>query len=155
MKNLLLTAVVATMALASPGAQSLDPMTAEDTLNVRTANVLDLSDDGRRVAIGVRKLADNATTDHRRYGDPTYFAPSMVELMVIDTGSATAERVGKGLLNIRQAAWDSTGARLALLTAAETPAGLAGTTLWIYDADRKTLSEVPRHAGTNVAANSG
>src|SRR5688572_1964492 len=151
----LATSLLVAVALTAPQAQSLDPISAEDILNVRTANVLDLSDDGRRVAIGVRKLADNATTDHRRYGDPTYFAPSMVELMVLDTASGTAERVGKGLLNIRQAAWDSTGARLALLTAAETPAGLPGTTLWIYDADRKTLSEVPRHAGTNVAANSG
>jgi dipeptidyl aminopeptidase/acylaminoacyl peptidase len=154
MKNLLLTAVVATMALASPGAQSLDPMTAEDTLKVRTANVLDLSDDGRRVAIGVRRLADNATTDHRRYGDPTYFAPSMVELMVIDTATGTADRIGKGLLNVRQASWNATGAKLAVLTAAETPAGLPVTTLWVYDTDRKSLAEVPRLAGSSVAANS-
>ena len=89
--------LVVVAALAAPAAQSLDPITAEDTLNVRTANVLDLSDDGRRVAIGVRRLADNATTDHRRYGDPTYFAPSMVELMVIDTATGAADRVGKGL----------------------------------------------------------
>ena len=98
-------------ALTAPAAQSLDPITAEDTLNVRTANVLDLSDDGRRVAIGVRRLADNATTDHRRYGDPTYFAPSMVELMVIDTATGAADRIGKGLLNVRQAAWNASGAQ--------------------------------------------
>ncbi|HJU43683.1 MAG TPA: prolyl oligopeptidase family serine peptidase [Vicinamibacterales bacterium] len=138
----------------TPAAQSLDPISAEDLLNVRTANVLDLSDDGRRVAIGVRKLADNATTDHRRYGDPTYFAPSMVELMVIDVSSGAADRVGKGLLNVRQAAWNATGGKLAFLTAAETSAGLPVTTLWVYDADRKTLSEVPRHASAKVAANS-
>ena len=150
----LATSLVVAAALTAPAAQSLDRISAEDILNVRTANVLDLSDDGRRVAIGVRKLADNATTDHRRYGDPTYFAPSMVELTVIDTVSGAAERVGKGLLNVRQAAWNSTGARLAILTAAETPAGLPVATLWVYDADRKTLSEVPRQAGASVAANS-
>ena len=82
MTKWLATSLVVAAALTAPAAQSLDPISAEDILNVRTANVLDLSDDGRRVAIGVRRLADNATTDHRRYGDPTYFAPSMVELMV-------------------------------------------------------------------------
>jgi dipeptidyl aminopeptidase/acylaminoacyl peptidase len=147
-------ALLFAVALTAPAAQSLAPISAEDILNVRTANVLDLSDDGRRVAIGVRRLADNATTDHRRYGDPTYVAPSMVELMVIDTATGAADRVGKGLLNVRQAAWDASGAKLAVLTAAETTDGLPQTTVWIYDADRRTLHEVPRQAGPAVAANS-
>ena len=116
--------------------------------------MLDLSDDGRRVAVGVRRLADNATTDHRRYGDPTYFAPSMVELMVIDTATGAADRIGKGLLNVRQAAWNASASKLAVLTAAENAAGLPVTTLWVYDAERKTLAEVPRAAGSSVAANS-
>jgi hypothetical protein len=42
--------------------------------------VLDLSEDGRLVAIGARRLYDNAETNHRRYGDPTYFAPTMVDV---------------------------------------------------------------------------
>ncbi len=154
MTKWLATSLVVAAALSAPAAQSLDLITAEDTLNVRTANVLDLSDDGRRVAIGVRRLADNATTDHRRYGDPTYFAPSMVELLVIDTATGTADRIGKGLLNVRQASWNASGAKLAVLTAAETPAGLPVTTLWVYDADRKSLAEVPRQPGSSVAANS-
>jgi dipeptidyl aminopeptidase/acylaminoacyl peptidase len=141
-------------ALSAPAAQSLDTISAADILEVKTANVLDLSDDGRRVAIGVRKLADNATTDHRRYGDPTYFAPSMVELMVIDTTSGATDRVGKGLLNVRQAAWNASGSKLAVLTAAESAAGLPVTTLWVYDAERKTLTEVPRQANAAVAATS-
>ena len=75
---------------SSPSAQSLDPITAEDTLKVQTASVLDLSEDGRFVAIGARRLYDNAETNHRRYGDPTYFAPTMVELQVIDTRTGAA-----------------------------------------------------------------
>ena len=43
--------------------------------------MLDLSEDGRRVAIGVRRLADNADTDHRRYGDPDL-------LRAVDGGAA-------------------------------------------------------------------
>ena len=99
-----------------------EAFTADDILRVATLTVLDLSEDGRRVAASVRRLRDNAVTDHRRYGDPTYVAPSMVELLVIDTRSGAIERPATGLLNIRQAAWNRAGDRLALLTAAESAA---------------------------------
>ena len=59
----------------------------------------------------------------------------MVDLQVIDTRTGAADKVGKGLMNVRQAAFTRDGARLALLTAAETPAGLPITSLWIYDVD--------------------
>ena len=141
-------------ALVAPAAQSLAPISAEDTLKVTTVTVLDLSDDGRRVAVGARRLFDNAETNHRRYGDPTYFAPSMVELRVIDTRTGAIDKVGSGLMNVRQAAWTRDGSRLAVLTAAESASGLPITTLWVYNADRKTLAEVPRQKGAEVAANS-
>jgi dipeptidyl aminopeptidase/acylaminoacyl peptidase len=146
--------LIAAATLTAPQAQSLDPMTAEDTLKVQTAAVLDLSEDGRFVAIGARRLYDNAETNHRRYGDPTYFAAAMVDLQVIDTRSGAADRVGKGLMNVRQAAFTSNGAKLAVLTAAETPTGLPITSLWVYDVARKTLVEVPRKSGAEVAAGS-
>src|SRR4051812_14611479 len=59
--------------------------TAEDMLKISTASVLDLSDDGRRVAVSVRRAYDNAEVDNRRFGDPTYLSPSQVKLLVIDT----------------------------------------------------------------------
>ncbi len=154
MKKLLAAFGLAVVAIASPSTQALDPITAEDTLKVTTVNVLDFSEDGRRVAVGARRLYDNAETNHRRYGDPTYFAPSMVELKVIDTRTGATEKVGTGLINIRQAAWTRDGSRLALLTAAESAAGLPETRLWIYHVDRKSLAEVPRQRGADVAANS-
>ena len=149
-----LVLVTLALALASPSAQSGSPISAEDILKVTTASVLDLSDDGRRVAIGARRLFDNATTDHRRYGDPAYVAPSMMEVQVIDTATGAADRVGTGLMNVRTASFTPDGARLALLTAAETPAGLPVTTLWVYDVAGKRLTQVPRSAGAEVAANS-
>lgn len=146
--------LIAAVWFAASHAQSLDVITAEDMLKVTTAQILDLSEDGRLVAIGARRTFDNAETNHRRYGDPTYFAPSMVELMVVNTQSGAVDRVGKGLMNVRQAAFTRDGARLGLLTAAETPAGLPLTSLWIYDVARRTLVEVPRKPDAAVAANS-
>jgi dipeptidyl aminopeptidase/acylaminoacyl peptidase len=150
----LLAALVVVSALSSPSAQSLEPMSAEDTLKVTTVAVLDLSEDGSLIAVGARRLYDNAETNHRRYGDPTYFAPNLVDLQVIDTRTGAAAKVGKGLMNVRQAAFTPNGARLALLTAAETAAGLPLTSLWIYDVAGKGLVEVPRRRGAEVAANS-
>ena len=106
MKRLFATvAVLSCVTLTSPKAQSPDVFTADDILKVATVSVLDFSDDGHRVAAASRRLYDNAEINHRRYGDPTYFAPSMVELLVIDTRTGAIDRPSKGLLNIRQAAW--------------------------------------------------
>ena len=143
-----------TLTLSSPSAQSGTPISAEDILKVATASVLDLSDDGRRVAVGVRRLFDNAETNHRRYGDPTYVTPSLIEVRVVDTATGAGDRVGPGLMNVRSAAFTPDAARLALLTASETPAGLPVTTLWVYEISGKRLTQVPRFAGAEVAANS-
>jgi dipeptidyl aminopeptidase/acylaminoacyl peptidase len=154
MTNKPATVLLIALALSAPSAQSLEPITAEDMLKVTTVNVLDMTEDGRRLAVGARRTYDNAETNHRRYGDPTYVQPSMVELQVIDTGTGATEKIGKGLMNVRQAAWTRDGNRLAVLTASESPAGLPMTSLWVYHVDKKTLVEVPRQKGAEVAATS-
>ena len=63
------------------GAQA-DRFTPDDMLNVVTAAVQDLSEDGRYVAFTERRPRDNAATDNYRYGDPTFIAPSAVRLVV-------------------------------------------------------------------------
>ena len=134
---------------AAAAPQAAREFTAEDMLKVSTASVLDLSDEGRRVAVGARRAYDNAEVDNRRFGDPTYVAPSLVKVMVIDTASGTIDAPFKDLVNVRQAAWSHDGRRLALLTVAnDRPPALV-----IWDAERKTLSDVPRTVP--VAAGSG
>ena len=123
-------------------AQGHRDFTAEDMLKVATASVLDLSDDGRRVAVSVRRPYDNAEVDNRRYGDPTYLSPARVTLQVIDTQTGAAQSPFTGLVDLRQAAWSHDGRRLAILTASIG----AAATLRIWDTERKTLTEVPRKA---------
>ena len=122
--------------------QARRDFTAEDMLKVAAASVLDLSDDGRRVAVSVRRAYDNAEVDNRRYGDPTYLSPSRVTLQVIDTQTGAVESPFNGLVELRQAVWSHDGRRLAILTASTG----APATLRIWDADRKTMTEVPRKA---------
>ena len=138
----IVTAALVVGCAALPGAQARRDFTAEDMLKVATVSVLDLSDDGRRVAVSVRRAHDNAEVDNRRYGDPTYLAPSRVTLQVIDTVTGAAQSPFSGLIELRQAAWSRDGKRLAILTAANG----GPVTVHIWDAERKTLTEVPRKA---------
>jgi dipeptidyl aminopeptidase/acylaminoacyl peptidase len=148
-------AVAISAILLSPEsmAQTQTPFTAADMLKVTTASVLDLTEDGGRVAVAVRKLEDNATTDHRRFGDPAYVPPNLVDVVVYDTRRGTSDRVFTQMMTVRQAAWSRDGSRLALLTVAEDAQRRPVTTAWIWDAARRTLSEVPRQPA--LAPNSG
>ena len=154
MRRYIAVAVFVVVAAARPAGQLNSAFTAEDMLKVATASVLDLTDDGRRVAVAVRTLENNATTDHRRFGDPTYVAPAMVDVVVYDTGSGRADKVFKQLMNVRQAAWSRDGARLALLTTTESSDQLPVTTAWIWDAARQALTEVPRRTNVSIASTS-
>jgi len=136
--------------------QAAAPLTAEDLLNVTTASVLDVSDDGRRVAYATRRPLDNATTDHRRYGDPTYTAPAAVRLFVVDTETGASIPVLPALADIRQAAWSHAGTQLAFLQLQ--PGGIAADPvmrLRVWDAGRGTLRDVTLAGGARIAVNSG
>jgi dipeptidyl aminopeptidase/acylaminoacyl peptidase len=147
---------------ASPpaGAAAKSTFTAEDMTKVTTYTVLDLSDDGRRVAVGARRLADNAEVDNARYGDPTYVAPAWVRLLVIDTATGTTRTPFKELVNVQQAAWSHDGRRLAILSAVNggTPklgqASLPIVRLAVWDAERGVLSEVALKSELRLATNS-
>ena len=123
-------------------------------LKVATSTVLDLAEDGSRVAVAIRTLADNATTDHRRFGDPTYIAPTLVEVVVFDTRTGQSANVFTHKVNVRQAAWTRDGSRLALLTTTENTENLPVTTAWVWDAGARAVTEVPRKPGVAIATNS-
>jgi hypothetical protein len=91
MRTSCLVAVAASALISAPQptTQTLNAFRAEDMLKVATASILDLTEDGARVAVAIRTLENNATTDHRRFGDPTYVAPSMVDVVVFETRSRT------------------------------------------------------------------
>lgn len=130
------------------------PFTADDMLRVATVSVLDVTEDGSRIAIGIRRPIDNPTVDHRRFADPTYLAPARVRLEIVDARTGAADRPFKDLVNVRDAAWSRDGQRLAILLGVEpsAPDGFPGTQLHIWNAASKTLSEV--RASQPIALNS-
>ena len=147
MRNTLCRTALATALSVAPTialAQQPTPFTADDMLKVASVSVLDTTEDGARIAISIRRPIDNATVNHRRYGDPTYLPPSRVMLEIIETQTGAKERPFKDLVNVRDVAWSRDGKRLAILLAkdAATADGFPTTSLHLWDADKKVLSDV-------------
>lgn len=88
--------------------------TVNDLLEVANINVADLSDDGRWIAATIGSLRDRIGIDNRRFGDPTYVAPSLVDVFVIDTQTAKAQRLFPGKRQVRGLKWSPDSTRLAL-----------------------------------------
>ena len=155
-RSVLLRAVPVLALVSVTHAQGPSAFTAEDMSRVASVTVLDVSEDGRRVAAVVRRPVDNETVDHRRYGDPTYLAPAQVTLQVIDTRSGAKDQPFKELVNVRDAAWSRDGRQLAILLARAPSSADAfpSTTLHVWDAERKALAEVTLRGGAAVALNS-
>jgi dipeptidyl aminopeptidase/acylaminoacyl peptidase len=148
----LLGAMPALAQAPSPGSA----FTAEDMLAITTVSVLDLSDDGRYVAVTERRTYDNAETDHRRYGDPTYLTPAAVRLVVIDTTTGARTVLFKDLVNVREGAWSRDGGRLAVIVAVPAADGRTSVArLHIWDAARGVIRELPIRGDKPLAVNSG
>jgi len=151
-----LLVVVSTPHAQAPTAAPAAAFTADDILKVTTLSVLDVTDDGRRVAATARRVFDNAETDHRRYGDPTYVAPTAVRLMVIDAETGFIDTPFGQLADLRQAAWSHDSKQLALLVLASAVPGAAPVVrLQIWDTEKKILRDVAVKSDSTVAVNSG
>jgi dipeptidyl aminopeptidase/acylaminoacyl peptidase len=121
-----------------------NPFTAADMLKVATVSVLDVTEDGARIAIGTRRPVDNPTTDHRRFADPTYLAPARVLFEIVDARTGGKDRPFLDLVNVRDAAWSRDGERLAILIGRE-PAGADAfptTQLYVWNVAARKLDEV-------------
>ncbi len=109
--------VLALTSLSSLGsAQSAtSPFTVEDLLDVANINLADLSDDGRWLAATSGSLRDRIGIDNHRFGDPTYVAPALVDVLIIETQTARAQRPFQGKKQVRSLKWSPDASRLALL----------------------------------------
>jgi len=89
--------------------------TVDDLLDVKNFSVADLSDDGRWIAATAGSLRDRIGIDNYRFGDPTYIAPALTEVWIIDTQTAKAQALFPDKRQVRALKWSPDGTRLALL----------------------------------------
>ena len=89
------------------------PFTVDDMLDVANINIGDLSNDGRWLAATSGTLRDRIGIDNHRFGDPTYIAPSVVEVWIIDTQTAKSQMLFQTKRQVRGLKWSPDGSRLA------------------------------------------
>jgi len=120
-RRLFIAAFTLTLALivfpisASNAQNQPSAFTVDDLLDVKNFSVADLSDDGRWIAATAGSLRDRIGVDNYRFGDPTYIAPALTEVWIIDTQTAKAQTLFQDKRQVRALKWSPDGSRLALL----------------------------------------
>ncbi|MGH9936316.1 MAG: prolyl oligopeptidase family serine peptidase [Blastocatellia bacterium] len=120
-RRLFIAAFALTLALivfpisASNAQNQPSAFTVDDLLDVKNLGAVDLSDDGRWIAATAGSLRDRIGVDNYRFGDPTYVAPALTEVWIIDTQTAKTQKLFQDKRQVRALKWSPDGSRLALL----------------------------------------
>ncbi|HUF49325.1 MAG TPA: prolyl oligopeptidase family serine peptidase [Longimicrobiales bacterium] len=109
------TSILLSAGLAATAAAQQDLYSIDDVLNATSASAGALSPDGRSLVVTTAALRDRIGIDNRRYGDPTYVAPSFADVTIVDTRTGATHRLFPDKRQTRAFSWSPDGARLAFL----------------------------------------
>ncbi|MDE3003436.1 MAG: prolyl oligopeptidase family serine peptidase [Gemmatimonadota bacterium] len=123
--------------------------TSDIALDVRTARIAAVTEDGARVAVTVQTRRDRTDVDHQRYGDPTYVSPVSTRLMVIDTRSGEQTWVHEQPTSLRGYTWSPDGEHLAYFAHGED-----GYSLRVFDASARRGSAIDLRTELDIASSS-
>ena len=126
-----------------------DSLRAADLLDIATATVADLSDDGRWLALTMNRRRDALGIVAARDGDPSYLRVVPAELFAVDTRTLERRPVFAGKRPVRAATWSPDGTRLAYLDVVDDRSRIV---VWERASGRSTVSRLT--AGSYVAENS-
>jgi hypothetical protein len=84
-----LVLALVTLTLAQAAAQQTR-FTVDDLLDLANPNVADVTADGKFAVVTSAALRDRLGVNNSRYGDPSYIAPSVADVWVVET--ATGKR---------------------------------------------------------------
>jgi dipeptidyl aminopeptidase/acylaminoacyl peptidase len=112
---LLATATQTRSAAAQAVLVQQDRYTLQDVLDSPTSSAGALSADGRWLVVTMSALRDRIGTDNHRFGDPTYTAPGVAVVSVVDTHTGEARRLFTDKRQARGFEWSPDGSRLAFL----------------------------------------
>jgi len=146
-----------TSGVASPSVHaSLSAITApadslgiRDLLGINTASIVDLSADGRWLAITVSQRRDMLGADGSRDNDPTYLRQAPARLVVVDTRSLAQRDVFKVKKTVRTATWSPDAAKLAMLVVEND-----AVQVMVWDRASGATTAAKLSAGQYVAENS-
>jgi len=89
--------------------------TADDALEINSATIADMSDDGRWLAFTQSVRRDGYGNDYRHDGDPTYVHPTPVRLWSVDARTGQRQAVFPDKRAVRGMRWSHDGSQLAML----------------------------------------
>jgi hypothetical protein len=99
--------------LSAQQPQPLDRLVDRFVLDTATVAVGDVSADGKWIVATTGSLRGRIGIDNSRFGDPTYTAPSLVDVSVIDTTAGAAQKLFADKRQVRGFKWSPDGSRLA------------------------------------------
>ena len=89
--------------------------TVDDMLDLVNLTVADISDDGKWVVVTSSSLRDRIGINNYRTGDPTYIAPGVAEISLLDTQTGNARKVFASKRQARGLRLSPDATRLAML----------------------------------------
>jgi dipeptidyl aminopeptidase/acylaminoacyl peptidase len=126
-----------------------DSLSIRDLLDISTAQILDLSADGRWLVVSISSRRDGLGTDFSRDGDPTYLRAPAERVVIIDTRTGTQHNLWNTKKTVRNATWAPDGGRLAMLVVEN---DALQVTVWNRTTGAFTVAKIP--PGRYVAENS-
>jgi dipeptidyl aminopeptidase/acylaminoacyl peptidase len=107
--------VLVRISLAAAQAPSLDRIVDRFVLDLAAVNAADLSADGKWLAATTASLRDRIGIDNSRFQDPSYIAPSVADVWIIETATGRSQKVFSDKRQVRGFKWSPDGGRLAFL----------------------------------------
>ncbi|MEW6127864.1 MAG: prolyl oligopeptidase family serine peptidase [Acidobacteriota bacterium] len=89
--------------------------TVDDLLDVTNINVADFSEDGKWIVATASTLRDRIGIDNHRFGDPTYIAPALADILLIETQTGKTQKLFPTRRQVRALRWSPDASRLAML----------------------------------------
>jgi|GEM_PF-31854 len=111
----LIAALAVTAAARAQAPAAKAPFTAADALAITTAQIADLSADGRWLLLTAASRRDGLGVDYRRDTDPTYLRASPTRLRVIDTRDGSSRDLFPDPRTVRAAVWSPDASAVAVL----------------------------------------
>jgi dipeptidyl aminopeptidase/acylaminoacyl peptidase len=100
---------------AAPLRAQQTSFTMQDVLDVASASVADMSEDGRWAVITTATLRDRVGVDNYRYGDPTYVAPGVADVALVNLRTGERRALFPEKTQVRGVRFSPDGNQIALL----------------------------------------
>src|SRR5262245_20169611 len=92
---------------------TLDRLVDHFVLDNVSSSAADLSPDGKWLVVTTASLRDRIGINNYRFGDPTYTAPSVTDVSIIDTATGKSQRLLPAKQQVRGFKWSPDSSRLA------------------------------------------